>query len=106
MKVAVQHGLAADAAWERVKKCIETLKNDHADKVSYAEVNCEANPATIKLGLRVPRFFRLSGILHVSATLSVTQDEVVVEGPLPLGAGPWESSIEGIIRDHLKKCLA
>lgn len=106
MKVAVHHGFAEDGAWERIKKCVNTLKNDHADKISYAEVNCEANPATIKLGLRVPRLFRLSGILHISATVSVTQGEVVIEGPLPVGTGPWESSIEGVIRDHLKKCLA
>jgi hypothetical protein len=105
MKVTVHHEFPADDAWERIKKCVATLKNEHADRVSYAEVNRESKPAVIKIGLHVPRFFRLSGILDISATLLVTESEVVIEGPLPAGTGFLEGKIAGLIREHLEKCL-
>ncbi len=88
MRVRVPHNTTKSEAKKKVKNLLKNLERNYSDTVSDVEEYWEQD--------RLIFGFRARG-LKARGTLDVTEDEVVVEGKLPLLAMPFERRIKSVI---------
>lgn len=88
MRVTVPHGTSREEARRKVRGLLGNLANKHADVISDVEEQWDEDQ--LHFG------FRARGV-KAQGTLEVTDDEVIVEGRVPLLAKPFESRIKSAI---------
>lgn len=95
--LSVPHQLSKQEATERVKHFSEKVREHHQDKVK--DVHQEWNDDTLHFG------FKTLGV-RVDGNLTVADDEVSVQGSLPIAAMMFKGQIESAIRDELTQLLS
>jgi hypothetical protein len=93
MRVNVTHGTTRAEAKKKLRRLLSNLAEKHADVVSNVEERWEQDQ--LQFG------FRARGIA-AKGTVDVTDDEVIVEGRLPLLVRPFESRIKSAIEREAK----
>lgn len=93
MRLTVPHGTTRSEAKKKIRRLLSNLAEKHADMVSDVDEKWEKD--LLSFG------FRARG-MKATGTLEVTDDEVIVEGRLPLLARPFEGRIKSAIEREAK----
>jgi putative polyhydroxyalkanoic acid system protein len=93
MKLTIAHNTTKTDAKKRLKGLLKGLAKRHSDVVSEVEERWDGD--LLDFG------FRARG-MKAQGTMKVTEDEVVVEGRLPLLARPFESRIKSAIEKEAR----
>lgn len=93
MRVTVPHGTTRQQARTKVRRLLNNLAEKHAGLVSDIEQSWDED--LLHFG------FRARGV-KAQGVLEVTDDEVIVEGHLPLLARPFESRIKSAIEQEAR----
>ena len=96
LNVSVPHNLGQEAALARVQQFLDDIRTRYASHISDVRGQWAENLLEFA--------FTASGF-PIKGTLSVDDDAVHVQGPLPLAAMFFKGKIEQTIRDELKKLL-
>jgi hypothetical protein len=97
LEMSIPHHLSQDEAVQRIKRLLETVKSEHADKINELRESWNENVGT----------FNLSALgFSVSGTIAVMPDEVQLSGDLPFAASFFKSRIETTIRERAAELLA
>lgn len=94
MKLNVPHHTTRAEAKKKVRNLLSNLAEEHSDVVSDVEESWSKD--RLDFGFRA-RGFKAKG------NLEVTDDEIVLEGKLPLLAKPFEPKIKSVIEREAKK---
>jgi hypothetical protein len=97
LKISVAHSLDRQTAVERLKGFLDQVKAQYQDRLSNLEEEWDEFNGRFK--------FSAMGFSS-EGTISVEEDEVRVDGKLPLAAMIIKGQIEETIRGHLEKVLA
>ena len=97
LKISVAHSLDRDTATERLKGFLEQVKSQYKDRLSNLEEEWDEFSGRFK--------FSAMGFT-TEGTITVEENEVRVDGKLPLAAMIIKGQIEETIRGYLKKVLA
>lgn len=97
IKVKVEHSLSQEDAQIRIKKIFNKLKEDFKDKISNVQENWNGNSADFS--------FNIMGLL-MKGKLSVSQNDVLLDGNIPFTALPFKGLIESKIREEAENLLA
>jgi hypothetical protein len=93
MKLKIEHNTTKAEAKKKVKGLLKGLAKRHSDVVSDVQETWDGD--LLDFG------FRARG-MKAQGTMEVTEDEVVVEGRLPLLARPFESRIKSAIEKEAR----
>lgn len=94
MKINLPHNTTKTEAKKKLKHLFTNLADKHAAVVSDVEENWTKD--------RLDFGFRAKG-LKATGTVDITDDEVILEGKLPLLAKPFEPKIKSVIEKEAKK---
>jgi putative polyhydroxyalkanoate system protein len=94
MRVSVPHRTSRAAAKEKVQQLGQQLLEEHGDRIEGLEQRWEGDRLLVS--------FRARGF-GVRGTVEITDNEVIVEGNLPLVARPFESKIRATIQREGEK---
>ena len=97
LKVSVAHELGQEVAAERLKRLLEGVKAQYADKLSNLEEEWDDFTGRFKISAM--------GIKS-EGTVAIEETEVRVDGKIPLAAMIFKGRIEETIRSYLAKILA
>ncbi|MEQ8848589.1 polyhydroxyalkanoic acid system family protein [Botrimarina sp.] len=95
--LSVPHSLGREAALERLQGFSDQLREKHGDKVSDFRQEWS--------GDRLDFGFKTFGIA-IDGGLTVRDDQVNVDGNLPMTAAMFKGQITSAIREQLEKLLA
>ncbi|HUF17619.1 MAG TPA: polyhydroxyalkanoic acid system family protein [Thermoanaerobaculia bacterium] len=94
MKLNFPHNTTRNRARKKIEKLLQDLSRKHGDMVSDLEQEWDDDTLVFA--------FRAKG-MKAKGTLDVTEDEIVLNGRLPLLALPFESRIKQQIEQEGRK---
>lgn len=94
MKLSFPHNTTPARARKKIEKLLQDLSRKHGDMVSDLEQEWDEDTLVFA--------FRAKG-MKAKGTLDVTDEEIVLDGRLPLLALPFESRIKQQIEQEGKK---
>ncbi len=94
MKLNFPHNTTRNKARKKIEKLLQDLSRKHGDMVSDLEQEWDDDTLVFA--------FRAKG-MKAKGTLDVTEDEIVLNGRLPLLALPFESRIKQQIEQEGRK---
>ena len=95
--MAVSHSLSQDEAVKRIKRLLNGVKTQFADRISDLHEEWDGNTGTFN--------FSAMGF-PVSGTLTVNTSQVEISGNLPFAAMLFKKKIESTIKDRAETLLA
>jgi len=96
MNIKIEHQLSADKVLACSKTLIDSLKEEHSDRITHLVQIWNENESNFS--------FRLSGF-NIEGKLIVNKDNIEITGTLPLAAMLFKKMIEETIRNHAEKML-
>ena len=97
LEVSVAHSLDRQTAVERLQRFLDHLKAQYQDRLSNLEEEWDEHSGRFK--------FSVMGF-STEGTISVEENEVLIDGKLPIAAVLFRGQIEETIRSYLTKVLA
>jgi len=97
LHLTISHHLSQGEALKRVKKLLTQTKKEHSDKIGNLKESWKGNVGTFS--------FSAQGFT-ISGTISVSADNLELEGKLPFALGFFKKKIEKVIKDTAKDQLA
>ncbi len=97
MKINYPHTLGATEALKRLQDFAEKLKQQYASEIEEASEQWNGNTGEFIL--------KAKGI-KVKGLIKVTDNNVEIESKVPLILKPFQSQIENLIKDELRKLLS
>ena len=92
----VDHQLSVEDATEKLKTCLDHVKQEYGEQVSRLDGTWESNVLTFAL---------TTFGLDLEGVLTVGEDAAVVDGTLPFMALAFRGRIEESIKQNLRKAL-
>ncbi|MEI7811463.1 MAG: polyhydroxyalkanoic acid system family protein [Ignavibacteria bacterium] len=96
LKVSVSHSLGQDMAVSRIKNLLGELKKEFSGQISDVKENWEGNKNLFSL--------KVMG-LNIDGDIIVGQNDVTLNGNLPITAVPFKGMIEDPIKDKMQILL-
>lgn len=96
MTVTIPHNLPRDEALRRLKRLLEQLRAEHADRISAVQEQWEDSTGRFRLTVMG---------MHVSGTIHVDDSHARLDGSLPFSAVFFRSQIEQTIRQTALRVL-
>jgi len=97
IKVKIDHSLEQEEALVRIKKIFDKLKEDFKEKISDVNENWNGNTADFS--------FKIMGLL-MKGKLSVSPEDVVLNGTIPWTAVPFKGMIEAKVKEEAQQLLS
>ena len=92
----VPHALGAEEARHRLERFAEALHSKYSDQVS--DLNQSWNGDSLSFGFKTFGF-------KIGGTIDVAEDQLRVNGDLPLSAMMFKGKIESAVRDQLSRLV-
>lgn len=96
MKVTVKHKYSKEEATERAKKFMTKLKEENGSRVDNLKETWKESTGDYSCTFNGMKF---------AAHIVVKDDEVIVDGKIPIFALPFKKVIENAIRDSMEKAM-
>ncbi len=97
MEVSVPHNLGQDEARKRIDNFLAELKKQFGTQVSDVNESWSGNKGSFAL--------KAMG-MSLDGNITVNENNVTVDGSLPMMATPFKGTIESTIRENLQKVLS
>ncbi len=99
MKIIYVHKLSIEEAHERLNKLLINMQKEHADMIRNPKIEWDATKTHMKFSVEIS-IFSIDGYMHLQ------EQEVVIEGNIPLILKGYSNKIEDIIKAELIKLLS